>query len=254
MDKVRYLSTMADAWCRCRACPRLADRKNAVFGEGNPDAGIVIVGEAPGATEEETGLPFVGKAGNFLDLILAETSARPEVIQIVEMLHGKRLNIEDMLELRRALRGWLYQDFFFTNTVMCRPPENVDPIPQETDNCKTRLFETIYTIDPLIIIACGRIAAEVLLQVKNVNISRSRGQVIDTTFQGRGTQFTYPVIPIFHSSYLMRKNDHNSDDGDTKKTFQDVLLAMHIYDELKLRHDGTPKPATRPSLDIPEVT
>jgi uracil-DNA glycosylase family 4 len=249
MNKGDYLGQMEAIWSQCRACPRLAERKKPVFGFGNPDAGVVIVGEAPGATEEKEGLPFVGPSGRLLDLILGECSARPEVIEIVEKLHEtRRFRPEEEKELREALRAWLYQDYFFTNTIMCRPPENADPIPKEIHNCSTRLLETIYTIDPVLIIAVGRIAAEALLQSKSVNISRVRGNLHEVAFQGRLIEFTYPVIPVLHTSYLLRKNDFNSEDGDAKKTFNDILRAIHIYDELMLRHYGIPKPQRRPVL------
>jgi uracil-DNA glycosylase family 4 len=139
-------------------------------------------------------------------------------------------------------------DYFFTNCVMCRPPENADPIPKEIANCNTRLVETIYVIDPILIMAVGRISAETLMRAKSINIGKVRGELHEVVFQGRLIQFSYPVIPIYHTSYLMRKNDFNNDDGDAVKTLADVIRAMHIYDELKLRHDGTPKPLDRPPL------
>ncbi len=249
MNKGDYLGQMEQVWNQCRACPRLADRRRAVFGYGNPDAGIVIVGEAPGATEEKEGLPFVGRSGQLLDIILGECSARPEVVDLMEKINSaKKFREGEEKALREALRAWLYQDFFFTNTVMCRPPENADPIPKEIQNCGTRLEETIYTVDPIIIIAVGRISAEALMHSKSVNISRIHGQLHEVAIQGRSGPVTYPMIPIFHTSYLMRKNDFNSDDGDAKKTYTDVLRAMHLYDEMMFRHYGVPKPETRPSL------
>lgn len=248
MEKGVYLNELAKLWSGCRYCSRLQGRKNIVFGEGNPDAKIVIVGEAPGATEDETGLPFVGTSGKFLDLILGETSARPETIEVVQRLHGKRLRDGELEALKIELRNWLYQDFFFTNTIMCRPPDNTDPIASEIVACNSRLMETIYTIDPLLIIACGRISAEVLLKAKSVNIGKIRGELAEAPIRGRSIEFTYPVMPIYHSSYLLRKNDHNSKDGDSSKTYKDVLRAMHIYDEMMLQNYGVPKPKTRPDL------
>ncbi len=249
MDKESYLNQMDQAWRQCRACPRLVDRKHAVFGFGNPNADIVIVGEAPGTQEDAAGLPFVGRSGQLLDLLLGQASVRPEVKQITtELASGKRMESGDEKALREMLRGWLYQDYFFTNCVMCHPPENADPIPKEITNCNSRLVETIYVVDPILILAVGRISAETLLRAKSVNIGKVRGELHEVSFQGRLIQFRYPVIPIYHTSYLMRKNDFNSDEGDAAKTQFDIIRAMHIYDELKLRHDGTPKPLDRPPI------
>lgn len=245
--KGQRLNAMAQAWSRCNACPRLAERKNMVFGDGNPDADVVIVGEAPGRDEDASGNPFVGRAGNFLDLFLGQASARPEVIEIVKKLVSKRPPADDD-QLRSGLRAWLYQDFFYTNTVMCRPPENTDPIPKEIHNCNSRLMETIYLVDPIIIIAVGRVSAETLLRAKSANISKVRGDVHDITVTGRESTFTYPVMPIFHPAYLLRKNDFNNEDGDAKKTYEDILRVMHLCDELKFRNDGIPRPDKRPPL------
>lgn len=250
MDKGAHLKQMYNLWSGCRFCPRLQGRKQIVFGDGNPDADILIIGEAPGANEEATGLPFVGKAGNLLDILLAQASARPEVIHLFEELTGpdsSRLSGEASDRLRQELRGWLLQEFFYTNTIMCRPPENADPIPTEVNNCNPRLLETIYTVDPMIIITCGKIATETVLKKKS-GINGIRGQIHEMTFQGKGTAFTYPVMPIFHTSYLMRKNDFNNNDGDGIKTYMDILKVMHIVDELRLQHYGTPKPDKRPPL------
>lgn len=250
MDKEAYLNQMDQAWRQCRACPRLVERKNAVFGYGNPDAEIVIVGEAPGTQEDASGLPFVGRSGHLLDIILGQASIRPEVRQLtMELTSGKRWSQADEKGLRDNLREWLYQDFFFTNCVMCHPPENADPIPKEIASCNTRLMETIYVVDPILVMAVGRISAETLFRAKSINIGKVRGELHEMSFQGRLITFNYPVIPIYHTSYLMRKNDFANEDGDAVKTLHDVIRAMHIYDELKFRHDGTPKPLDRPPLN-----
>lgn len=250
--KEEYLRQLATSWSNCQACPRLVEeRSNVVFGMGSPDADVMIIGEAPGVTEDEQGLPFVGKTGNLLDIFLAQISARQEVIdiysEIVNVKGATPASEATRQHLRKDLRSWLGVDYFFTNTIMCHPPENADPIPTEIGNCSTRLKETIYTVDPLLIIACGKIAAESLLK-KKVNISSVRGELFDCIMEGRVGPITYPVMPIYHPSYLMRKNDFNSDEGDAARTVRDLLKAMHICDDLRLRHYGTPKPPLRPKL------
>src|SRR3954462_206153 len=104
MGKGEYLRAMANAWSQCTACPRLClERKNAVFGYGNPDAQIMIVGEAPGANEDESGMPFVGKAGMLLDQYLGQVSARPEIIQIMRELSDIKGTTSSQEDLRTGL-------------------------------------------------------------------------------------------------------------------------------------------------------
>ena len=102
----------------CVNCPQLAStRTTVVFGSGNADADLMFVGEAPGANEDQKGLPFVGQAGRLLDTLLAE------------------------IGLTRA-------DVFVANVLKCRPPGNRDPLPQEIDSCQDYLFRQLELIEP----------------------------------------------------------------------------------------------------------
>ncbi len=116
----------------CGLCP---DRKNAVPGEGSATARLVLVGEGPGATEDETGRPFVGQAGKLLEGILAA------------------------IELRR-------EDVFICNVVKCRPPQNRKPLPEEIEACMPYLRRQLSILRPKVILALGATAAETLLGVR----------------------------------------------------------------------------------------
>ena len=150
----------------CRRCPLHETRSHTVFGEGDPAADLMFVGEGPGADEDRLGRPFVGKAGRLLDDI-----------------------IEKGMGLRR-------EQVFIANVVKCRPPGNRNPEPDEIASCTPYLHRQIDLIRPRIIVALGKFAAQTLLETKSP-ISRLRGQFFDY----RGIQ----LMPTFHPSYLLRK-------------------------------------------------
>jgi len=151
----------------CTRCKLHASRKNIVFGVGDPNARLMFIGEAPGADEDRLGEPFVGKAGQLLDKM------------IVAM-------------------GWTRDSVYIANTLKCRPPDNRDPEPDETEACQPFLFQQIEAIDPEVIVTLGRPAAQLLLQT-GAPISKLRGRWHE--LRGR------MVMPTFHPAYLLRSPD-----------------------------------------------
>lgn len=148
----------------CTRCGLAASRKSVVFGEGNPKADIVFVGEAPGEEEDNQARPFVGRAGKLLD-------------QLIERIGIKR------------------GDVFICNVLKCRPPGNRDPEPAEIACCKEYLLAQLDIIRPKVICTLGRHAYNTLLET-DAPITRIRGQM--TTFRG------IPLLPTYHPSYLLR--------------------------------------------------
>jgi len=149
---------------KCTKCRLWKSRINAVPGEGNENAVIMFVGEAPGKNEDEQGRPFVGKAGQFLDEVLGEN------------------NIER-------------KDVYITNVVKCRPPNNRDPLPDEIKACSPYLELQIEMIKPRIIVALGRFAADFLLTLygfKMKPISSIHGKIFSSPING------IKIIPMFH--------------------------------------------------------
>lgn len=149
---------------RCFRCPLGATRTHAVVGRGNTNAPIMIVGEGPGQTEDETGLPFVGKAGQLLQKIL-------ESVRLTE------------------------DDVYISNIVKCRPPGNRAPTTEETDACKPYLLEQIRMVDPKIILLTGASALKGLTGDKR-GITKIRGEWIE--WENR------LCMPILHPAYLLR--------------------------------------------------
>jgi DNA polymerase len=149
---------------RCRRCKLYPGASNLVFGDGNPEADLMFIGEAPGAEEDLQGLPFVGAAGQLLN----------------NMLHK--------LGLRR-------EEVYITNVVKSRPPGNREPEPDEIEACLPFLLKQIKAVRPKVIVTLGRVATQALLQTKTP-LTRLRGkwQRYDHI----------RVMPTFHPSYLLR--------------------------------------------------
>ncbi|HEX6851560.1 MAG TPA: uracil-DNA glycosylase [Candidatus Polarisedimenticolaceae bacterium] len=148
----------------CTRCKLCVGRKNLVFGVGDPRAGLMFVGEGPGADEDAKGEPFVGRA-------------------------GQKLN-----EMIRAI-GLSREQVYIANVVKCRPPDNRTPEPDEVATCSPFLFRQIEAIAPKVIVALGAPAAKTLLGTK-VGITQLRGNW--GSFRG------IPVMPTFHPAYLLR--------------------------------------------------
>jgi uracil-DNA glycosylase len=158
------LAAIAALVAECHKCGLAHSRTNVVPGEGNPNAGFVVVGEAPGATEDETGRPFVGRAGQLLNDIL------------------------------KAI-GFAREDVFIMNVLKCRPPNNRDPDPLEVAACSPFLHRQLALIKPRVILAMGRPAAATLL-----GSTSSLGDMRQKIHSYRGI----PLIVTYHPAALLR--------------------------------------------------
>jgi len=229
--KLEVLNQVHYQWSSCKSCGLCETRKNVVFGYGNPDAKILLVGEAPGANEDESGTPFIGNAGHLLDEYLAQVSANETVIKMFA-------NGCSPEELRRELLS----EYYYTNIVACRPPENRDPTPKEVEACRSRLMSIIYVVDPALIIAVGGIATSALVGKKKIAITSARGELFDIEIQGHYTTYKKPVLAILHTSFLLRQNDFKQPGGYGQKTYHDLLRAHHIMDKYNLLEQGMNRP------------
>jgi DNA polymerase len=147
----------------CVRCPQLAQtRHTVVFGAGHADADLMFVGEAPGRSEDEQGLPFVGQAGRLLDTLLGEIGLSRDAV-------------------------------FVTNVLRCRPPGNRDPHPVEIERCQDYLFRTIDLVQPTVICTLGNFATK-LLRHDTTGIMRLHGQAEVRTVGPRAVR----LFPVFH--------------------------------------------------------
>lgn len=167
----------------CQRCGLAGSRKTIVFGQGNPRARLMFVGEGPGADEDEQGLAFVGKAGQLLTKII------------------------EAIGLRR-------DDVFIANVIKCRPPGNRNPEPDEIVSCQPFLERQIASIRPEVLVGLGKFGAHWLLKTAEP-ITRLRGRIGD--YQG------IKVMPTYHPAYLLRNPGAKKDVWEDMKVVRGLL-------------------------------
>lgn len=175
----------------CTACPLSLTRKQTVFGVGDEQADWLFIGEGPGAREDELGEPFVGQAGKLLD------------------------NMLQAISLSRD------QDVYITNIVKCRPPGNRNPKDTEAGQCRPYLLRQITMIQPRLIVALGKVAAQNLLDT-DASIASLRGRLHE--FSG------IPLIVTYHPAYLLRSL------ADKTKAWEDLCFARETMRNLQAAH------------------
>jgi DNA polymerase len=163
-EKAKALEALRMEMGECQRCQLGQGRTNLVFGEGNPDAELMFIGEAPGREEDRQGRPFVGEAGKLLTRLINKM-------------------------------GFERDDVYIANIIKCRPPGNRDPEADEINACMPFLKRQIEIIAPEVIMSLGRISAHTLTGL-NIPISKLRGTFRE--FQG------IPLMPTFHPAYLLR--------------------------------------------------
>jgi DNA polymerase len=163
---------LAASVAACRACSLCATRTQTVFGVGNRQARLLVIGEAPGADEDREGEPFVGRAGQLLNRMLAAI-------------------------------GLPRQQVYIANILKCRPPGNRDPRPEEVLSCQPYLMRQIELIGPRLILAVGRISAQTLLGT-DLPLGRLRGRWLELGPRAIPLRITY------HPAYLLRSPDQKA--------------------------------------------
>jgi DNA polymerase len=195
-DKADSLEKLREAVSNFDGCSLKKTATNTVFAEGNPEAKIMVIGEAPGANEDKEGIPFCGASGQLLDKALASIGL------------SRKTNL------------------YITNNLFWRPPGNRRPTPEELAICSPFVEKHIALINPKLLILAGSTSATSILQ-KNTGITQLRGKLYEYTNQY--LDHTIPVIVTYHPSYLLRQPSQK------KLVWQDMLLAkqyiaQHIGD------------------------
>jgi uracil-DNA glycosylase len=183
--RVRLVQLAAEV-ASCTRCALSSSRTQTVFSRGNPGAALCFVGEAPGADEDVQGLPFVGRAGQLLDRMIAAMGLTPE------------------------------RDAYICNILKCRPPGNRRPEPSETATCIPYLHEQLALVRPRAIVALGNTAVAALLDT-NLGITKLRGQW--KLYRGHTL-----VMPTYHPSYLLRPSPQQVEAK--RQAWQDLQLVM----------------------------
>ncbi len=181
--KPELLGALADSAHACRACSLRAGCRSVVFGEGDPHARLLLVGEGPGQVEDEQARPFVGPAGQLLDRILLAAGFRREEV-------------------------------FITNVVMCRPPGNRVPLPEEVAACRPWLERKLAIIHPEIILCLGALALHTLVE-PGLAVGRARGRWL----QRDGSL----VLATYHPAAVLR------DPGKRRPVWEDFCLVRSRY-------------------------
>jgi len=167
-ERARELAELAAAAAVCTLCPLSQGRTHVVFGVGDPDADLMLVGEAPGYHEDQQGEPFVGPAGKLLDRLLADIGRKRSQVYIA-------------------------------NVLKCRPPGNRDPLQPEIDACSDYLRRQLALVDPKVVVTLGNFSTRLLLK-RDVGISRLRGQVYPW--------WNRYLVPTLHPAAVLRSGDH----------------------------------------------
>jgi DNA polymerase len=233
-DKERAVLSIFSQWKDCKKCELGVQRNkkhtntsgevgNIVFGDGNVNADMVLIGIGPGEQEDAQGCPFVGESGQILD----------------EYLDAVRMQRDEL---------------FIMNIVACRPfsnaidfktkkmkEENRDPTPHEREQCRPLWQEVLYIIDPLIVVALGKPAIAEVTGQRAVSMRDTQGTVITCHIPGKVVPTIYPVVPMYHPAFLSRS-------GDTYKggPWHQALVAWKrsvlFLDQLRNLYRGTPMP------------
>lgn len=191
--KLKVLEEVQNVAEQCRACELCKSRTNLVFSDGMPNAGVLLIGEAPGAEEDATGKPFVGRSGRLLNEFFEQAG------------------------LNRS------EEIYIANTLKCRPPQNRVPTEEELVACRTYLNAQISIVKPKIILLCGSTAAQAFIK-EDFKISQIRGKWLNL-FEN------IDCMVIFHPSYLLR--NHSTDAGSPRwymlKDLESVRKRLDSY-------------------------
>lgn len=187
------LKKLEESCKNCQKCSLCKTRKNAVFGDGVPNEKIMLIGEAPGADEDEQGKPFVGRSGQLLTKILESVGFYRE------------------------------KNIYICNTIKCRPPQNRNPSSEEEKACDEYLQGQINILKPKIILLCGAVATNKIMN-KKLPITKVRGQ----WFEGPNNS---KIMPIFHPAYLLR-NPTREVGGPKWLMYQDMKKIREEYEKL----------------------
>jgi len=187
--KQQLLDKLYAPYQNCLKCPLgFQGRTNVVFGDGNPDANLMFIGEAPGRDEDIQGKPFVGRSGKLLDKVL------------------------ELVGIKRS-------DVFISNIVKCRPPNNRKPTPQESHICKNLLLKKqVKIICPKVICTLGAASLQGLLEDYTIKITKVRGKLVDWE--------NIPVLPTYHPAYILRNPKQLQTLVNDIKTAQKYLLSQ----------------------------
>ncbi len=206
-ERATQLQSLAERAAGCTQCGLSAGRTNVVFGYGDADADLMIVGEGPGQREDDQGLPFVGRSGQLLDQLLGE------------------------IDLRRE------DNVYIGNVVKCRPPGNRDPRQDEIDTCKGYLREQLRLVDPKVVLTLGNFSSKLLLRTE-IGITKLRGRAYE--WWGRF------LVPTFHPAAALRGSARVLEEMRADFALVADVVAGRLRYEEAAAPEPAPEPSTKP--------
>lgn len=222
-QKEEALDALYRKWEGCTKCKLSELRNRIVFGSGNSDADIFVIGIGPGKEEDESGMPFVGESGGV---------------------------VNDYIATIKASRN----EFFFANIVQCRPyslvedfktkrkrEENRDPSLTEKTACRPLWQKMVYIVDPLLIIAMGKPTITEVSNKRSVSMTDSHGLIEACSIDGVFGPVIYPVMTMWHPAYLLRSGNQYKG-GPWHQTLVAWQRAIYYVDRLRRLYYGTPIP------------
>lgn len=223
MSKTDQLKELHKRWANCQKCGLHEKRKSIVFGQGDPDADILVLGIGPGEEEDREGVPFYGPSGEILD---------------------------DFLTAMKFDR----RELFIMNLVGCRPTidvvdpvtnrkrvENRDPSTIEREACYELFHKTLYIVDPMLIIALGKPVMQAVSGLRGIQMYKDRGEIFNCEFPGLAVPVIYPVMCMYHPAFLARTGDKTYNSV-WHQTLVDWYRAIHYIDQLRYLYRGEPPP------------
>lgn len=227
------LTVLQEAYKNCTKCDLSESRTQTVFGMGAV-GNILVLAEAPGDVEDKVGYPLVGQSGQILDYLLAKTSNNPDLVKLTKSFPIKKMDSfnwvwKDFQEAKELLM----QEVFYTNVVLCKPPNKRNPVNKEVKACLDRLLETIYHVDPIIIIAAGKLPIEVLLGKKIASIQKFSGRLIDITIAGKVMDISYSIMPLTNPVFLAGSPDVGKKDGLWENSLRSIKAVRDLIEEYK---------------------
>lgn len=199
MDKKSQLEIIEKEAKECKKCKLHKTRTNVVFGNGNPESKILFIGEGPGFNEDKKGIPFCGKAGEVLDLLLASI-------------------------------GFEREDIYITNVVKCRPPNNRDPEEEEIESCSNFLTRQLEIIKPKVIVCLGRYSMKEIFKRFSINETSPISKLHGNIFQ----KDDFFIVPLYHPAVAV----YNPDRYNVLKNDFEKIKEVLEKDNTKGKEDG----------------
>lgn len=232
------LETIRNQYSNCQQCEKLVScRKNIVQGVGNPNARILLIKDTISVTEDVTGTMFTGEYSNWVLSMYLHIAKYPEVVELRKRAEGgKGVDF-------KVVRKYMLQDTYITSAVMCagklvegaKKGEIRAPATKELANCRTRLYDTIYAVDPWIIVAFGKYAASTLApKIKGLNLNGNPESMVHITIPGNTLPVVYPMIPSYDLEYAMSRGDYDAQTSVVNSTYNALASAFELKQKMEM--------------------